>query len=990
MKRLILLLLFFVTCSVASYGQITFSSLTEISDGSVDTSAQIVLVNPTSNIPVWRGSVGELLKAISRVGAVIATGSIIDGTITDADIASGADIGIEKLDTTSADGVVSKSRLSNALDDLGGGANLASPLYQLADGVDTVSLSSNEFAVHKISLISTDTTNLNVNGGVSGGRYILHLRNVSNDYVRFESNFLFPDSTDADVRQFSGDVMIYYHYDGTNYWAQEVVGVSATWPGGFPSYGYIYLSSTALSKDSIQLSWTQNYENVDSFTIQRGTDGVAFSDIATGITDSAYYDTSISANTLYYYRIKGNFTSTSRYSNRSRKGAFIGYDIPAESANGRIQGELDNVFLHQDSSWSVEMWMQLEDFPNNGDDRLFAFYDNDATSRQFNCVVENDSILSFQYRTGSSAKDIVNTRYVSGSSYDVRNTDVPYNRMIHMVVTHNGNGDFRTGSKVFFDGYEVPGYQRSDDLAGGSITGHLHFFSAWWPHMGGKTGPLRIYRDDLTATQVLDLYNQGIPKYDLSSYSGITSVNFDFSTDSLGVDTIYVNDVANGKQMLGRDFSTIEQYILDSEYDDVIWDQNYRSIPLDSFLTYDGNYSYYQQHNYDSPRFSGLFYGPNIWYDSTTQRTYFSAMAGPGVGSNQIAKIQFIDHRAKLLSNTAATKAIATAITDYHPKPGVISFQDTLVTIQENIHNSELYVRSLPFDLNGFSNDTDTLQSGVGDNAYFAIQKVGANLILVTRDQLNKLQVYKSSNAVDWSYVGKLTDDPDNRNYPINAWTSTQDTMFLGIGMYSESNGLFDTICIIKTVDPDAKVWTNTSGGFLRDITSTYITRAELLTNAFFRDTSSASIPPVFVGDGGGNVYSISPSTGDSLVIHTLNNSTGAWDYRSRISRDSTNLRDLPSQYGAVSIGVDSFDFFIIEKRDGKHKIVQYRTTDGFQTMSFIKEIGDSTKDYAQVQATNNYNETEYITVVASEIPIPESSSRFRPANILVYHYKKP
>jgi hypothetical protein len=71
MKRLILLLLFFVTCSVASYGQITFSSLTEISDGSVDTSAQIVLVNPTSNIPVWRGSVGELLKAISRVGEVI-------------------------------------------------------------------------------------------------------------------------------------------------------------------------------------------------------------------------------------------------------------------------------------------------------------------------------------------------------------------------------------------------------------------------------------------------------------------------------------------------------------------------------------------------------------------------------------------------------------------------------------------------------------------------------------------------------------------------------------------------------------------------------------------------------------------------------------------------------------------------------------------------------------------------------------------------------
>jgi hypothetical protein len=139
MKRLILLLLFFVTCSVASYGQITFSSLTEISDGSVDTSAQIVLVNPTSNIPVWRGSVGELLKAISRVGEVIATGSIIDGTITDADIATGADIGIEKLDTTSADGVVSKSRLSNALDDVSGGGG----------GIDSVAV-VDTFTVRKI------------------------------------------------------------------------------------------------------------------------------------------------------------------------------------------------------------------------------------------------------------------------------------------------------------------------------------------------------------------------------------------------------------------------------------------------------------------------------------------------------------------------------------------------------------------------------------------------------------------------------------------------------------------------------------------------------------------------------------------------------------------------------------------------------------------------------------------------------------------------
>jgi hypothetical protein len=235
MKRLMLLLLFFVTCSVASYGQITFSSLTEISDGSVDTSAQIVLVNPTSNIPVWRGSVGELLKAISRVGEVIATGSIIDGTITNADISSSANIGIGKLDTTSADGVVSKSRLSNALDDVSGGGsgNISGRSLQLltADGTDTLDFNSQSIDGWKIDLSTVTNTTINFTNpdDTVFTNYTIHFNNASTDTVNFADVLL--DANGDTITQYifeQGQIVPIYYDEGQDHYTTNYIELPTT------------------------------------------------------------------------------------------------------------------------------------------------------------------------------------------------------------------------------------------------------------------------------------------------------------------------------------------------------------------------------------------------------------------------------------------------------------------------------------------------------------------------------------------------------------------------------------------------------------------------------------------------------------------------------------------------------------------------------------------------------------------------------------------
>jgi len=73
------------------------------------------------------------------------------------------------------------------------------------------------------------------------------------------------------------------------------------------------LDATTLSSASIYLEWSSTGENTTNYLIERSTDGVAYTQIATvavGIT--VYTDTGLTASTLYYYRVRA--ASASNYS----------------------------------------------------------------------------------------------------------------------------------------------------------------------------------------------------------------------------------------------------------------------------------------------------------------------------------------------------------------------------------------------------------------------------------------------------------------------------------------------------------------------------------------------------------------------------------------------------------------------------------------------------------------------------------------------------
>ncbi|MBI3353920.1 MAG: S8 family serine peptidase [Nitrospirae bacterium] len=79
------------------------------------------------------------------------------------------------------------------------------------------------------------------------------------------------------------------------------------------------LSASAVTGYQINLSWTDNSLIETGYRIERKTEGGAYTQIATaGTNATSYSDSSVSANTTYYYRIRAyNSTGDSSYSNEA-------------------------------------------------------------------------------------------------------------------------------------------------------------------------------------------------------------------------------------------------------------------------------------------------------------------------------------------------------------------------------------------------------------------------------------------------------------------------------------------------------------------------------------------------------------------------------------------------------------------------------------------------------------------------------------------------
>lgn len=92
------------------------------------------------------------------------------------------------------------------------------------------------------------------------------------------------------------------------------------------------LVATGVSTSQINLGWTDNASNETGFEIERSTDGVNFTRIATvGVNVTQYSNSGLAAGTLYYYRVRAvNTSGNSAYATAS--GRTI--DVPPVAPSG--------------------------------------------------------------------------------------------------------------------------------------------------------------------------------------------------------------------------------------------------------------------------------------------------------------------------------------------------------------------------------------------------------------------------------------------------------------------------------------------------------------------------------------------------------------------------------------------------------------------------------------------------------------------------------
>ncbi|MCC6442759.1 MAG: DUF1929 domain-containing protein [Armatimonadetes bacterium] len=103
------------------------------------------------------------------------------------------------------------------------------------------------------------------------------------------------------------------NYDANSNYTSLVSGSTRQKPPAAPSN----LAVSAVSRSRIDLAWTDNSNNESNFKIQRSTDGVKFTQIATVSANATRYSsTGLTPNTTYYYRVQAyNTGNNSAFTN---------------------------------------------------------------------------------------------------------------------------------------------------------------------------------------------------------------------------------------------------------------------------------------------------------------------------------------------------------------------------------------------------------------------------------------------------------------------------------------------------------------------------------------------------------------------------------------------------------------------------------------------------------------------------------------------------
>ncbi|MDW7676171.1 MAG: fibronectin type III domain-containing protein, partial [Bacillota bacterium] len=179
------------------------------------------------------------------------------------------------------------------------------------------------------------------------------------------------------------------------------------------------LAASAQSATSIRLTWTKGSGTVDYYSIERKTSGGSYSEIQPNISSgsTSFDDSSLSANTTYYYRIRAfNSGGPSPYSNEANAATQQAATIPAQPTNLAVTSvSANSVTLTWQDKSNNETGFKIERKTGSGSYSEITTVSANTTSFT-NTGLSNNTIYTYRVRAYNAAGNSAYSNEISAKT----------------------------------------------------------------------------------------------------------------------------------------------------------------------------------------------------------------------------------------------------------------------------------------------------------------------------------------------------------------------------------------------------------------------------------------------------------------------------------------------------------------------------------------------------------------------------------------------
>jgi len=621
--------------------------------------------------------------------------------------------------------------------------------------------------------------------------------------------------------------------------------------------------------------------------------------------------------------------------------------------------------------WTFETWVNFPD-TNGAVKYLYSKFD-DATSRGIQ-ICGNVSRLNIKIQNGASNKiDIATAPFILNDIYALaQDCHFPVNKWLHIIISYSGNS-LASGVKIYFDGKEyVTRTINSNTLSATTQnTSSLLIGSNATVFSDHKQALTRVFNDTLTSVQIVALYNSGKPKYT----HGLTGCIFEMKVndDAFASNFIVLETAGSNNGISAGMLST----------------QKARSTTIDGLLdmgvqTYTGNNIYYETFaKAGMEPTSAVMHSPfsdklrtPIIYDASTGNTFIGWQQSPNLGYNRNSRLLCVMHNSKTVTPSGRGHFLTPGANDTHSAPGVcITPSGEVLLAHEENHNSPIYIERTTNKSVGSLASIYTIPKY---HSYPNFAVIGSTIFLELRGSLTNgngpledARLYKSTdNGTTWDAGIKFisTDSTVLVERPYVMSVHDPAKICYVITMRNDGAGKFTHMFYIES--SDGITFTNRSGSFSKNVVADgFITRADLVNcRADFDPANGDILCKAAVKTATGNIVSINnhSTTGYRITYYT----GGVWATKTLSIPTYVAAGHAPSYradfFGLYSYSDTHFVFWRIEIRGGFNVVVQYETTDFFDTIDAGTIVSASNKNHEQLQCTFNVTGAGKIVIAAN------------------------